>query len=53
MPGNPDSPNPAQQKPYVKHMRNGKALGKNGNPVSPDSPEAHIPRDEFVYRPPQ
>jgi hypothetical protein len=47
MPGNPTSPNPAQRGPYVKHMRDGQALDSTGNPVAPDSPEAHIPLDQY------
>jgi tetratricopeptide (TPR) repeat protein len=51
MPGKPHSPNPHQQKPYVVHMRDGKALDKYGYPVIDISaPEAHIPLEEFVYR---
>jgi len=51
MPGKPHSPNPHQQKPYVVHMMDGKALDKYGNPVINSSvPEAHIPLEEFVYR---
>jgi hypothetical protein len=51
MPGNPNSPNPAQQDPYVVQMRDGEALDINGNPVSRKSPEAHIPRDQFKFKP--
>jgi RHS repeat-associated protein len=47
MPGNPNSPNPAQRQPYVKWMRDGHYLDKNGNAVPGDSPEAHIPVNEF------
>lgn len=51
MPGKPHSPLPYQQKPYVIHMKDGKALDKFGNKLSnKDAPEAHIPYDEFVYR---
>lgn len=50
MPGKPHSPNPAQQKPYVIHMRDGKALDKFGNVVDCESVEAHIPLEEFVYK---
>jgi hypothetical protein len=51
MPGKPHSPNPYQQKPYVIHMKDGKALDKYGNPVVDiSSPEAHIPLEEFIYR---
>ena len=50
MPGKPHSPFPYQQKPYIIHMKNGKALDKHGNAVAKNSPDAHIPYDEFVYR---
>ncbi len=50
MPGKPHSPNPAKQKPYIIHMRNGNALDKFGNRVAKESIDAHIPLDEFVYR---
>lgn len=51
MPGNTNSPNPAQQGSYVKRIKDGSSLDKNGNPVEPDSPEAHIPLDEFEFKP--
>lgn len=51
MPGNENSPNPAQQNPYVKRMKDGQALDVNGNPVSPKSEESHIPFDQFVFIP--
>jgi len=50
MPGNPNSPNPCQQRPYAVQMHHGKAVDANGNLVPPNSPEAHIPLEEFVYR---
>ena len=50
MPGKPHSPLPYQQKPYVNHTRDGKALDKFGNIVKSDSPESHIPYEQFVYR---
>jgi RHS repeat-associated protein len=50
MPGNPSSPNPAQRQPYVKWMRDGHYLDKTGNPVPGDSPEAHIPINEFKFQ---
>jgi RHS repeat-associated protein len=43
MPGNPNSPNPAQRQPYMKVQVNGQTVDANGNPVPSDSPEAHIP----------
>ncbi len=50
MPGKPHSPNAHQQKPYVVQMKNGKAVDKYGNLVPKESPEAHIPLEEFIYR---
>lgn len=50
MPGKPHSSNLSQQKPYVVQQRDGRAFDRNGNFVSPDSPEAHIPIQEFIYR---
>jgi RHS repeat-associated protein len=50
MSGNPNSSNPAQQNPYVKDMRSGRALDSNGNVVHQDSPEAHIPVNNYRYR---
>jgi len=50
MPGKPHSQNYYQQKPYVIQMKDGKALDKLGNIVLKDSPEAHIPLKEFIYR---
>ena len=49
MPGNPNSPNPAQQEPYVKWQKSGQPLDKSGKPVKGDSPEAHIPRKDFKF----
>jgi RHS repeat-associated protein len=48
--GNPNSPNSAQQKPYVKQTQNGKTVDVNGKQVDPKSKEAHIPREEFKFR---
>lgn len=50
MPGKPHSPNPMQQKPYVTVEKDGYCFDKYGNSVKKNSPEAHIPLDEFVYR---
>lgn len=47
--GNPNSPNPAQQKPYVKQTQNGKSVDVNGKQVDPKSREAHIPREDFKF----
>lgn len=49
MPGSPSSLFPAQQKPYVKQMINGRSLDKYGNFVSKNSAEAHISLSEYVY----
>jgi hypothetical protein len=48
--GNPNSPNPAQQRPYVKQTQNGKTVDANGNQVNSKSKEAHIPRDDFKFK---
>jgi hypothetical protein len=48
--GNPASPNPAQQKPYVKQVSNGKTVDVSGKPVDPKSVESHIPKDDFKYK---
>lgn len=48
MPGNPNSPNPAQQNPYVKFMKDGKFYDARGNPLkSRVLPESHIPLNQF------
>jgi RHS repeat-associated protein len=52
MPGNPNSPNPAQQQPYTIQQRNGQAYDINGNRVSPSDPAAHIQSNQFQYFPP-
>ena len=49
MPGKPHSPFAYQQKPYVIHKKDGKAFDKYGKLVEQNSPEAHIPIEEFVY----
>lgn len=51
MPGNPKSKFRSQWNPYVVHMRNGKALDINGNPVDRKTEEAHIPAEKYRYRP--
>jgi hypothetical protein len=48
--GNPNSPNPAQQNPYVKETRDGKVIDKNGNPTQSNSSESHISKDEYKYK---
>jgi RHS repeat-associated protein len=51
MPGNPNSPYPNSQSPYVRWQKNGEALNASGNVVRRDSPEAHIPLGSFRYNP--
>jgi hypothetical protein len=43
MPGNPDSPNPAQRRPYVKRMKDGLARDVGNNPVEPFRPNPTYP----------
>jgi RHS repeat-associated protein len=50
MPGNPNSPNPAQQNPYVRENVSGQPIDRTGRPVDGNSPDAHIPRDDYQYR---
>ena len=50
MPGQPHSQFPCQQQTYVVQMKDGKAINKLGNRISPESPEAHIPLEEFLYK---
>lgn len=50
MPGNPNSPYPSQQNPYIKRQKNGQFVDKDGNPVASNSPEAHIPTKDFVFK---
>lgn len=48
MPGNPNSPNILQQKPYVKFMKDGRFYDVNGKILqSGKVPEAHIPLKKF------
>lgn len=49
MPGNANSSWSAQQSAYVKHNVNGKYLDKKGNIVKRESPEAHIPLNEYDF----
>jgi len=51
MPGNPNSPYPNSRTPYVRWQRNGQALDVNGNVVPRNSPEAHIPLEDFRFDP--
>lgn len=53
--GNPKSPNPAQQQPYVKQSDgNGSFFDINGNtiqaPRPSEAPQGHIPADKFKFR---
>lgn len=50
MPGKAHSPFPLQREPYVNHRIHGKSIDKHGNIVPNDSPGAHIPLHEFVYK---
>ena len=48
MKGNKNSPNPAQQKDYIKYQKEGTLYDKNGQPTKGgDTPESHIPKTEF------
>ncbi|MGN8055091.1 DUF6443 domain-containing protein [Pedobacter sp. 22163] len=47
MPGNPNSINPAQHKPYVIYRKDGISYDALGRPVDARDPAAHIPRDIF------
>jgi hypothetical protein len=50
MPGKAHSLFPLQREPYVNQRIHGKSVDKHGNIVPNDSPEAHIPFHEYVYR---
>ena len=48
MPGNPNSPYPNSQQPYVRWQANGKPLDVNGQPLpTAKTPEAHIPLEDY------
>ncbi|WP_396171198.1 hypothetical protein [Flavobacterium sp.] len=47
--GNPNSPNAAQQKPYVKQTSNGKTVDAKGKQVPSNSAESHIPKKDFKF----
>lgn len=48
MPGNPNSPNPAQQNPYVIYKSNGISYDVNGLPLpNAQNRNAHIPLHLF------
>jgi hypothetical protein len=50
MPGNPRSPYPNSQQPYVRQSVHGQSIDKNGRIISnPRSNEAHIPLKEFMF----
>lgn len=52
MQGNPNSPFPNSQAPYLRWQRNGQPLDVNGNVLSTaQTPAAHIPLQDFVFRP--
>lgn len=49
MPGNPNSPNASQRKPYVVHRTPKGRLDKNGKVVPKKSAECHIPLEEYDF----
>lgn len=52
MQGNPNSPFPNSQAPYVRWQRNGQPLDQFGNQLpSAKVPEAHIPLSDFRFLP--
>jgi hypothetical protein len=51
MQGNPNSPFPNSQSPYVRWQKNGQALDANGNAVPRNTPNAHIPLKDFKFNP--
>jgi len=51
MSGDPYSLWAYQRKDYIVHMKNGQALDVHGNAVEPSSLEAHIPYEDFMYKP--
>lgn len=52
MQGNPNSPFPNSQVPYVRWQRNGQPLDVHGNVLSTKkSPDAHIPLKDFTFDP--
>lgn len=52
MQGNPNSPFPNSQVPYVRWQRNGQPLDQYGDVLaSAKVPEAHIPLSDFRFRP--
>ncbi len=52
MPGNPTSPFPNSQAPYVRWQKNGQPLDSSGNILpTKKSPDAHIPLPNFIFKP--
>jgi len=52
MPGDPTSPYPNSQVPYVRWQRNGQPMDVNGNVLPTQmSPDAHIPLPDFLFNP--
>jgi hypothetical protein len=52
MPGDPSSPYPNSQAPYVRWQLNGQPLDANGNVLPTKmSPDAHIPLNQFNFKP--
>jgi hypothetical protein len=52
MQGNPNSPYPNSQVPYVRWQQDGQPLDMLGNKLpSAKDPAAHIPLGDFTFRP--
>jgi hypothetical protein len=51
MQGDPASPFPNSQSPYVRWQQNGQALDINGDVVPKNTPDAHIPLQDFKFNP--
>jgi hypothetical protein len=51
MPGDPQSPFSTSRSPYVRWQQNGQALDANGNVVPKNTPDAHIPLQDFEFDP--
>jgi RHS repeat-associated protein len=51
MPGTKTSPFVNSQSPYVRWQRNGQALDAGGSIVSKNTPNAHIPLNDFRFNP--
>jgi hypothetical protein len=49
MPANPNSPNEAQRRPYVKHRVEDNFYDKDGNVVDKTTLEAHIDHGEYDF----